>query len=172
MPRVTRDTLLRLIINLRDKTISFSQGDLKLIVEAIRKLGANDNFTDEEEDATFGVWEDLKINSDYEINTIYPYHIRNKQKLHRYLKKATRNSGFITVSISDKPIRKDIIVAHQWLNNPDKMTKVEHVNNNRADYHLDNLRIVPLTPPKKISKNKKKVEINETTSDVISEPFD
>ncbi|KAK8896008.1 hypothetical protein M9Y10_013894 [Tritrichomonas musculus] len=79
---------------------------------------------------------------DYEIQTEYPFVIRrirdkmilteNSHKVHRY----------ITVCLNQTPYFKHVLIAKQFIPNPNNLPEVDHINHDRTDYHLSNLRWV------------------------------
>ncbi|KAK8881900.1 hypothetical protein M9Y10_044537 [Tritrichomonas musculus] len=94
----------------------------------------NENTNDEAE------FEPLKgFENDYEIQTTYPYNIR-KKKTGRILKKSSRGYGYIQVHLNLISYSKHILIAKQFLPNPDNLPEVDHINHDRSDYHLSNLR--------------------------------
>ena len=99
----------------------------------------NESINEEEEEQ----WEDLKDHSDYEICKSYPYIIRRKL-IKEYILKETFNksSGYITVQLNRKTYYKHRLIALQWIPNPDNLTQVDHINHNRIDNRIENLRWV------------------------------
>lgn len=101
------------------------------------------------------LWETCLLDYDYEINQEYPYQIRRKDSGYILSEWFARN-GYPRVRLNNKTYNKHRILAYQFLRNDDPInkTQVDHINKNRADYHLTNLRWV--TP----SQN----QINKTSS--------
>ena len=94
----------------------------------------NENTNDEAE------FEPLKgFENDYEIQTTYPYNIR-KKKTGRILKESDRGHGYIQVHLNLISYNKHILIAKQFIPNPDNLPEVDHINHDRSDYHLSNLR--------------------------------
>ena len=89
-------------------------------------------------------WEILKVDSDYEINTSYPYVIRRRatKAVAHYGK---RQDGYLRCYLNQKEFLKHIVVAKQWLPNPKHYPMVDHRNRRRADDHLSNLRWVSVS---------------------------
>ena len=44
--------------------------------------------------------------------------------------------------MNGKYYNKHVIVARQFIENPDNLPQVDHINHDKADYHLSNLRYV------------------------------
>ena len=93
------------------------------------------------------MFETLKDYPNYEIATSYPFIVRNKTTKH-VLKETVYNyngdDGYPRIKIGDKVIRKHLLIARQFIPNddPEHLTEVDHINHNRTDYHIENLRWV------------------------------
>ena len=83
---------------------------------------------------------DLIDHPDYEILNEYPFTIRRKDNHHEmhecYLQ------GYVYVTLNHKHCRKHRLIAKQFMPNPGHLPEVDHINNNRSDNHLTNLRWV------------------------------
>ena len=86
-------------------------------------------------------WIPLKEHTDYEINRMYPYRIRNKITGH-LVKESTDDGGYVRCWLGDREYKKHRLIAKQWLKNPDNLPQVDHINRNRCDNRLTNLRWV------------------------------
>ena len=87
-------------------------------------------------------FEPLKgFESDYEIQKDYPFVIRKKSN-NRVLKEFFSGCGYIQVCLNRKTYYKHRLIAFQFISNPDNLPEVDHVNHNRADNRLENLRFV------------------------------
>ena len=82
----------------------------------------------------------LNFEDDYEILNQYPFTIRKKAN-HRVLKESL-SYGYIQVNLNGKTYRKHRLIALQFLPNPDPINNdvIDHINHDRADNHLSNLR--------------------------------
>ena len=84
---------------------------------------------------------DLIDHPDYEILNEYPFTIRRKDnhhEMHEYYQ-----HGYVYVSMNHhKKYRKHRLIAKQFIPNPHHLPEVDHINNNRSDNHLTNLRWV------------------------------
>ena len=88
-------------------------------------------------------WITCKVDSDYEIFTEYPYDIRRKSNQCVVSDYIDNNSNeYPYVALNRLKYYKHRIVASQFLPNDEPLTKqgIEHINNNKTDYHLSNLR--------------------------------
>lgn len=81
---------------------------------------------------------------DYEILNEYPFIIRRKDN--KYVIKETINkcNGYPSVCLNTNKINKHTIIAKQFILNddPENKNQVDHINKDRTDYHLENLRWV------------------------------
>ena len=88
-------------------------------------------------------YETLKVDSDYEICTKYPYQIRRKSD-HYEPSESYNNDGYIQVNLNKVCYGKHVVLATQWIENddPEHKTQVDHINKHRDDNHIENLRWV------------------------------
>ena len=89
-------------------------------------------------------WVDCKVNNEYEIFTEFPYDIRKKKNGKIVKEHINKSSGYVQVHLNSKTYEKHRIVAVQFLPNDDSSVKtvVDHINRDKTDYHLSNLRWV------------------------------
>lgn len=92
-----------------------------------------------EEDINEPRWETLKYHQSYEICTAYPYPVRRKNRI---CKESINNCGYVQLSIASQTAMKHVLVATQWIENddPDNKIEVDHINDNRSDNRVENLR--------------------------------
>ena len=78
---------------------------------------------------------------DYEILNDYPFTIRKKSNK-RVIKETVSGNGYLTVWVNGKRYSKHRLIGLQFLPNPDPINNdvIDHINRNRADNHLNNLR--------------------------------
>lgn len=78
--------------------------------------------------------------SNYEIMSEYPFVIKNK-KTGKILKEHISH-GYVQVSLNGKPYYKHRLIGLQFLPNPDPINfgVIDHINHDRTDNHLENLR--------------------------------
>ena len=82
---------------------------------------------------------DLNGFSNYEISISNPYRIRNKQTK-RITSESKNKAGYYTVNLNGTTYNKHRIVAEQFIPNPMKLPCVDHINHDRADNNVSNLR--------------------------------
>ena len=84
----------------------------------------------------------LNFEDDYEILNQYPFTIRKKSN-HKVLSESVNKlSGYIDISLHRKIYRKHRLIALQFLPNPDPINfdVIDHINHQKDDNHLINLR--------------------------------
>ena len=89
-------------------------------------------------------WINCLVNEDYEIYTEYPFYIR-KKKNQKIVKEGVNNiSGYVYVYLNKVQYYKHKIVAMHFIENDSPLIKtdVDHINHDRSDYRLENLRWV------------------------------
>jgi hypothetical protein len=89
-----------------------------------------------------GVWLELVNHPDYEIYSEYPHDIRKKDTGKLVAKYIHQGTGYWRVCLNSKPYQLHRLIAEQFINNPNpaRYICVDHINRNRTDYHIDNLR--------------------------------
>ena len=87
----------------------------------------------------------LGFEDDYEIMNEYPFMIRNR-KTGNILKEFKRlnnvDNDYICVCLNTKIFPKHVLIAKQFIPNDDPInnTIIDHINRDKTDYHLKNLR--------------------------------
>ena len=84
----------------------------------------------------------LNFEDDYEILNQYPFTIRKKSNK-RVLKESIHKvNGYVDVCLNQKSYKKHRLIALQFLPNDDPINNdvIDHINHDKTDYHLDNLR--------------------------------
>ena len=84
---------------------------------------------------------DLLNHDDYEILNVYPYVIRKKSN-HYVISECDNGNGYIRVKLNGVSYHKHRLIAEQFLPNPDNLPYIDHINRDRSDYHIENLRWV------------------------------
>ena len=92
-------------------------------------------------------FEQLRNNPEYEIMTEYPHIIRkiaNKKIVMEYVE----NNGYTRLNLSEKVNGRNVqhkyykhrLIAIQFIENPNDFDYVDHINRNRHDNRIENLR--------------------------------
>ena len=86
---------------------------------------------------------DCVVDSDYEICTEYPHTIRRKSD-GRVVTESVNKCGYVTVTLNGYNKKKHRIIALQFIPNDDPVNKicVDHINKERDDNRIENLRWV------------------------------
>ena len=87
-----------------------------------------------------GNWEELKFDNDYEIYSEFPHPIRRKGKDKIVTESITH--GYTRLHINNKQVFKHRLIALQWIvnDNPDTNNEIDHINRNKSDNRIENLR--------------------------------
>ena len=97
-------------------------------------------------DELTGEWIECVVDKDYEINTNYPYPIRRKGT-DKIVKETIQDDGYVHCSLNYKRYMKHRLIAFQWMPNDESEAKpvIDHINHQRADNRLTNLRWVSVS---------------------------
>ena len=88
-----------------------------------------------------GEWLNCVVDNDYEIYSEFPYPIRRKGR-DRIIKDTMRVDGYVCCRLNSKTYLKHRVIGQQFIDNPDNLSQVDHINHNRADNRIENLRWV------------------------------
>ena len=85
----------------------------------------------------------LNFENDYEILSTYPFTIRRK-KDHYKISEWKNGDEYVNVALHGDSYDKHILIAKQFIPNddPEHLTEIDHINHDRTDYHIENLRWV------------------------------
>ena len=87
-------------------------------------------------------FEDLEDFEDkYEISTEYSYEIRNKETK-KIVSEYVENAGYIRFALNSLKYQKHRIIAKQFIPNPNNLEDADHINHDRTDNRIENLRLV------------------------------
>ena len=87
-------------------------------------------------------WIDCVADKDYQIFSEEPYQIRRKTNKRIVKEHIDKTDGYIRLMLNQKLYRKHIILAKQFIPNPDNLPCIDHINRIRTDNRIDNLRWV------------------------------
>ena len=86
----------------------------------------------------------IDFENEYEIKTTYPHEIHNK-RTGKILKESLMSNGYYQVHLNRMTYLKHRLVAKQFISNPNNLPCIDHINHNRIDNHISNLRWVSLS---------------------------
>ena len=88
-------------------------------------------------------WEPLTdFEDDYEIEIEPPHMIRRRSNGWIVIPSFNNRSGYIDISLNGKTYRYHRILAKHFIPNPDNLPEIDHINKNKTDNSLENLRWV------------------------------
>ena len=83
----------------------------------------------------------IGFENDYEIMLEYPNVIRKKSN-NRILKESINKAGYVLVSLNGLQYYKHRLLAQQFIPNPNNLPMIDHINRNKSDNRIENLRWV------------------------------
>ena len=100
-----------------------------------------------------GEWFTCVVDYDYEMYSEYPYPIRRKGCDKIIKESIDKTTGYIRCSLNGKTYKKHRLIALQFIpnNDPDNKSFIDHIDRNKLNNHINNLR---WCSPSENSKNK------------------
>ena len=90
-------------------------------------------------DQIIGEWIECVVDKDYEIYSAFPYPIRRKGS-DRIIAEWYNKDGYVQCVMNDRKYLKHRVIAQQFIPNPNNLPEIDHINHNRADNRIENLR--------------------------------
>jgi len=87
-------------------------------------------------------WEDLKACHGWKIYKKYPYFIRREHTCDYLL--YVMKKGYLAVEINNRKYLLHRLIAEQWIPNPENLPFVDHIDGNKYNFDISNLRWVML----------------------------
>lgn len=84
----------------------------------------------------------LSFEDEFEILNKYPFTIRRKNNHYVISEGDYRKNGYPCLALNKSIYYKHVLVAKQFLSNPNNYSDIDHINHDKSDYHLENLRFV------------------------------
>ena len=115
-------------------------------------------------------WIECVADKDYQIFSEEPYQIRRKSNK-RIVKESIDegSGGYIRCSLNHKLYRKHIIIAQQFIPNPNNLPCIDHINRIKTDNRIENLRWISQSDN---CKNKSSSSINSYTYNYVDKISD
>ena len=85
-------------------------------------------------------WIDCIVDNDYQIFSEEPFQIRRKSNKKIIKESVHKTTGYIRCNLNQITYYKHIILAKQFIPNPNNLPFVDHINRIRTDNRIDNLR--------------------------------
>jgi PhoPQ-activated pathogenicity-related protein len=86
-----------------------------------------------------GHWETIREHEDYEIYSDFPNQIRKKSN-RKIVNETLHSQGYVQCYLNAKLYLKHRLIAIQFIPNPDQLVQVDHINHERSDNRISNLR--------------------------------
>ena len=129
-----------------NNSIEYSSSDIEDYNAQFRDYIAPESNSDIESDPEIntpaGEWLELVNHPDYEIYNEYPHEIRRKDTGRVISKSIHKGTGYWQVNLNQKPYYLHRLIAEQFVPNPNprQFTVIDHIDRDRTNYHISNLR--------------------------------
>lgn len=84
------------------------------------------------------MFETLKLDNNFEINSNYPHEIRNKETK-EVLKVRISDYGYEIVDLPSKPYALARVIAIQWIPNPNNFKHISFIDKNKSHSYVSNI---------------------------------
>ncbi|KAK8853619.1 hypothetical protein M9Y10_017180 [Tritrichomonas musculus] len=113
----------------------------------------------------------LNFENQYEILNQFQFTIR-KVRDHYEVKESNDNKGYPRVKLDLHDYRKHFLIAQQFIPNddPEHKNQIDHINRDRTDYHIENLRWITQSENNRNKSSNNGVEytyVDEISDDAI-----
>ena len=104
-----------------------------------------------------GEWIDCVVDDDYQIWSEYPYSIKKKESERIIKESIDKSNGYVVCKLNGNMYLKHRIIAQQFIPNHENLPQVDHINRNRTDNRIENLRWVSSSTNQKNKSSSKRV---------------
>jgi hypothetical protein len=92
-----------------------------------------------------GEWVAVVDHTDYEIYNQFPFPLRKTSRPNQLLKITLHHTGYNRYKLNGKDYNHHRLIALQFIANPNNLPQVDHIDRNKQNNHLENLRWVSLS---------------------------
>ena len=106
---------------------------------------------------------------EFEILDVYPHTIRRRDN-HEPVNETRHSKGYIQLSLKGRLQLKHILIGKQFIPNPNNLSQLDHVNKDRTDNRIENLRWVSASENMRNRSSYKGIKpeyVNEISQDAV-----